>query len=294
MPGFKKSALSIVCLFTALSSFAQDKLYKQNGDMLQVKITEVSDRTIRYKRSDNLEGPVYSINRNEVSKIQYENGSIEYYNSNGRHARPGSRMMAEENGNGSHKNRPSYGNNILSFAPVQFTNTSVTGLGLHYERILDRRGIFSLYIPVVFSFKNDDYNNYNYPYNNQNNDRYNMFWTYPGLKIYPTGSNRKVSYAVGPSLAIGAGSRPTYQNMYDPNTGSYLGTTRTMTDIFQMGIMVNNSLNIQPTPRLYLGVEFGLGIPYIQNKTYDQYGNRVDNYNDEPLVQFNFKVGYRF
>lgn len=290
-PLVKKALLTTFAFLTLYAANAQDKIYRRDGSLLDAKVTEVNNRTISYKKAENLEGPTYVIDRSEVEKIKYENGSIEYFNeapARGPHARTPHELPVR-----GQNNRVPYGKNILSFAPVQMTNTSVTGLGLHYERMLDKRGMFAIYIPLVWSinsYGNTYYNGYSY-----DNQTYSMFWTYPGLKIYPAGSNHKVSYGVGPSLALCAGNRTyTYDN-YDPNTGNYTKTT-TNKDVFQMGIMVNNSLNIQPSPHLYLGVELGLGIPYIHNN--DNYSNNYNtpgyNYDDEPLVQFNFKIGYRF
>jgi hypothetical protein len=69
-----------------------------------------------------------------------------------------------------------------------------------------------------------------------------------------------------------------------------------------MGVMVTNYLNIQPTPKLYLGLQFGLGIPYVVNSdkavsSSPYYGNEGKYYNKNtftPLVDFSFRVGFRF
>jgi hypothetical protein len=54
-----------------------------------------------------------------------------------------------------------------------------------------------------------------------------------------------------------------------------------------LGVMINNTLNIQPTPHLYMGVELGLGVSYV---------NKVGSTNlgETTLGQFAFKMGYRF
>jgi len=289
-PFVKKTFLTAFALLSIQIAEAQDKLYKRNGEVQDVKVTEVNSRTISYKKAANLNGPVYVADRAEIEKIVYESGSIEYFNeAPARTARGRSPQPMPNRDHGSQQ----YGKNILSFAPVQMTNTSVTGLGVHYEYMFDKKGMFALYIPLVWSINTNDNSYYNgYSYQNQT---YSLFWAYPGLKIYPAGSHHKVSYGVGPSLAIGAGTRPYTFTNYDPNTGNSYTVTENK-DVFQMGIMVNNSLNIQPTPHLYLGVEMGLGIPYIHNNDNNNYnynGNTY-NYSDEPLVQFNFKIGYRF
>ena len=52
--------------------------------------------------------------------------------------------------------------------------------------------------------------------------------------------------------------------------------------------MVNNGINIQPTKSFYVGLELGVGIMYYNNEETDYIVG------DEGIVQFNFKMGYRF
>lgn len=54
-----------------------DVLLLQNADELQVKILEIDEQTIRYKRCDNLNGPTFSISKNRVALIKYANGTKE-------------------------------------------------------------------------------------------------------------------------------------------------------------------------------------------------------------------------
>ena len=109
----------------------------------------------------------------------------------------------------------------------------------------------------------------------------------PGVKIYPTGSKGKVRYSVGPSLAFVFGQQYSYYPMYNPQYGIYAGQVEKMEDRFAVGMMINNSLNIQPTPHLYLGLELGLGVTYLQQVGGNDVGTNT-------LGQFAFKIGYRF
>jgi len=54
-----------------------DKLLLQNADELVVKILEIDDNYIKYKRCDNLNGPTYSMAKNKVALITYVNGTKE-------------------------------------------------------------------------------------------------------------------------------------------------------------------------------------------------------------------------
>ena len=56
---------------------AQDILTMRNGTVINVKILEISTTEIKYKRYDNLDGPLIVIPRINVSHIRYENGVTE-------------------------------------------------------------------------------------------------------------------------------------------------------------------------------------------------------------------------
>lgn len=51
-----------------------DILLLQNADELKVKVLEIDERTIKYKRCDNINGPTYSISKSKVAMITYVNG----------------------------------------------------------------------------------------------------------------------------------------------------------------------------------------------------------------------------
>ncbi|GIV26815.1 MAG: hypothetical protein KatS3mg027_0629 [Bacteroidia bacterium] len=55
-----------------------DKLLLKSGDEYVVKIVEISDDMIKYKRCDFLDGPLYTIHKSKVYMIQYSNGIIEH------------------------------------------------------------------------------------------------------------------------------------------------------------------------------------------------------------------------
>lgn len=281
----KTLLLSSIALVAAGNALAQDKLYKRNGDVLDVKVKEVGTREISYKRASNAEGPTYIINKSEIERIEYENGSEDVFMSDRERARPD--REAKEHP------KVKYGRNIIAIAPLQVTEG--VGLGLSYERVLDKKGIISFYLPATIAFNTSNnsgeffpggyYNNYGYPYN----ETYNTYYVMPGIKIYPTGSKGKVRYAVGPSLAFVFGKQ---YNAYYPDPLIYPSQypyylSYRLEDRFAFGMMINNSLNIQPTPHLYLGLELGLGVTYIQQIGGVDVGTNT-------LGQFAFKVGYRF
>lgn len=75
----KKLLLVFFSFFSFLACQAQDILIKRNGDELEVKVQEISLNEIKYKRFDNLEGPLISIAKSEVFMVKYENGTKETF-----------------------------------------------------------------------------------------------------------------------------------------------------------------------------------------------------------------------
>ena len=69
---------STLCLFIS-SLKAQDLIVKIDGTIIKAKITEVTDEDVKYKKADNLEGPVYTASKVNLSAINYENGTVEKF-----------------------------------------------------------------------------------------------------------------------------------------------------------------------------------------------------------------------
>ncbi len=62
-----------------LTMYAQDIIIRKDGSEISAKMLEVSTNEIKYKRFDNLEGPVYSENKNLILKIKYANGTEDIF-----------------------------------------------------------------------------------------------------------------------------------------------------------------------------------------------------------------------
>ncbi|WP_299818341.1 hypothetical protein [uncultured Pontibacter sp.] len=76
----KKIILVLLVLVPCFMAQAQDVLLKRNGDEIQVKVQEIGLEVIKYKRFDNLQGPVILIAKQDVFMITYENGIKEVFN----------------------------------------------------------------------------------------------------------------------------------------------------------------------------------------------------------------------
>lgn len=250
------------------SALAQDKIFRSDGKIVEVKIIKVGPGTITYKRSDNPNGPEYTISKSEADKIKYKNGSEEVFEHEG---------FVREKEHFSHQYRHKaerLAPNIVGFAPIQLTENGAVGFSLSYERALDYNNIISFYVPAILEFRSNNSTADNIHHSDP------MFYVMPGVKFYPTGGYGLAKYAIGPSLVIADG-----QWTHDEIT--YYSTKTITENHFLFGMMINQSINLNPTPHLYVGSEFGFGFTYF---------NRLGGVNQgtDGLVQFNFKIGYRF
>ncbi len=71
---------AVVIVFFPSTSFSQDKIYKTDKTIIEAKVQEVGDAEIRYKKFSNQNGPVYTVKKDYVWMIIYENGEKEIYN----------------------------------------------------------------------------------------------------------------------------------------------------------------------------------------------------------------------
>ena len=276
----KTILLSITAAAICCNSFAQDKIYKSDGEVIDVKIKNVGTHTITYSRYDNQSGPEYTIMKMEVSKVKYQNGSEENFDNGW----PPRHPFARNRGHSKDKStdaKQAYGKNVLSLAPLQFTDNGL-GFSLGYERVLDKNGIIAFTIPLIATFNLNHGTYYdNATHTDKNGHQDAMYYVMPGVRLYP-GGNGRVRYGVGPSVMYAAGERSSAT--YDPITGATNYATKSRN---QLGMMLNNSLNINPSAHIHIEFDFGVGFTYL---------NRIDGLNQGSagIVQGAFKLGYRF
>jgi hypothetical protein len=200
-----------------------------------------------------------------------------------------------------------------AFSPIHVTEENI-GLGLSAEIFPGNSNIVSIYLPFSIAFSPmEDRDGYGYrssgsyqtsnPYSlpplfEQWNIQKEIIYFYPGIKIYPTGAFKKASYAIGANLVTAIGRTQQVSTTYKVNTqmepnGSILYTHEMVSrqtanlSTFKFGAMLLNTVNIRPTERFYIGLEFGLGYTYI-NKFASQRLSR------EALVQFGVKFGFAY
>jgi len=83
---------NFVVIFSLISGVfyvnAQDLIVLKDGNMIEVKVMEISTSEIRYKRFDHLDGPTIVVPANNVLSIRYENGRVEIINADPTNAAP--------------------------------------------------------------------------------------------------------------------------------------------------------------------------------------------------------------
>ena len=64
------------------TSVAQDKIYKKDGVLIEAKVFEVGTDEVKYKMFNDQTGPIYSLDKDRIIKVVYQNGRTETYQNN--------------------------------------------------------------------------------------------------------------------------------------------------------------------------------------------------------------------
>ena len=74
----KRILLLLLCSIN-LCCWGQDIIVTRESQRIDAKVVEVSDTEVRYKKSSNLDGPVFVISTNRISSILYANGEVQMF-----------------------------------------------------------------------------------------------------------------------------------------------------------------------------------------------------------------------
>lgn len=75
-----KTALTVLSFLMGMFvANAQDILKTKSGEAVEVKVIEINPDNIKYKKQSNIDGPLYTIKKNEVTEIIFENGEREIF-----------------------------------------------------------------------------------------------------------------------------------------------------------------------------------------------------------------------
>ena len=80
MKKIKKAFTLILLIFTTINLSAQDLVILKSGEEMNVKITEVGENYIKYKKLDFEDGPNFNLSASKIFMIKYSNGEKQVFN----------------------------------------------------------------------------------------------------------------------------------------------------------------------------------------------------------------------
>lgn len=75
----KKLIILLVITLSASHIFAQDKIYKHRGPVINAKVIEIGTDEIKYKLTESPDGPVYVVDKSSLDRIEFADGRVEKY-----------------------------------------------------------------------------------------------------------------------------------------------------------------------------------------------------------------------
>lgn len=78
----KNLYLLLFVLGLAATARSQDKIHKKGGEIIEANIIEVGTDEIKYRVFSDQSGPMYSLDKDRIIKVVYQNGRVETYQSN--------------------------------------------------------------------------------------------------------------------------------------------------------------------------------------------------------------------
>lgn len=174
--------ITIIC-FCFNKAYTQDTLLLKNKKTELVKVTEIGLKTISYNKYNNLEGPLYTIEKDKIQKIIYSNGTVE-------------KSVFD-------KTFELKNNKIQIVA----TDLLIPRITCTYERLFFK-GLLGVEIPLMYSF--EDNFTFETPFEEFINDEF-LYSAGLNINFYPIGQ-RNVLYFVGPGFRTGK----TFYYRYNP------------------------------------------------------------------------------
>ena len=76
----RKVLLVLLTIFVfSASTKAQDKIFRKNGQIVKATVLEIGSSEIKYKMFGDESGPFYVLEKDRISKIEYQNGRVERF-----------------------------------------------------------------------------------------------------------------------------------------------------------------------------------------------------------------------
>ncbi|OJV16529.1 MAG: hypothetical protein BGO21_26980 [Dyadobacter sp. 50-39] len=276
--------LTFLFSFLFVTTYGQDVLVRKNGSTIEGKVTEVGIDRVLYKISQEANAANFVIRKNELLRIEFGNGQTIWFDKRRERSSERNTERGRER-DATMVQDEEMGKNKVDISPFKALDSG-PGFGISYERILDKSGYFGLLLPLTVTIADSYY----FPIGSETSGNDEMYYFSPTLKVYPFGQKR-VTYAVGPTLYAGAGKRWYQYTDYNPTTQVYTSRDERR-ERFRMGMLVNNFVNFQITKHFQIGLNAGVGPRYIDRDKFDSKVYRVRGM--EITGEFNFNLGFRF
>ena len=74
-----KRIVLISLLLITFGAYSQDVITLTDGTEIKAKVNKISDKEIEYKKWNNIDGPVYTLDVNKITSIKYINGENDIF-----------------------------------------------------------------------------------------------------------------------------------------------------------------------------------------------------------------------
>jgi hypothetical protein len=297
--------LTLVCLLKTGS--AQDQLFKKDNSKVLVKITEINPSEIKYKLFNNLSGPTYVEDKNNVSLIIYENGQHEVISV----APPAN--AAIDNGYGGFDPGTSRADSLTYYKytnsiSINFLNFFNNEIGLTYQKDFFKSH-FNIVVPLAIGLEKPSitqsvYINNITNYYNYNTSSYGLtkklFDVGFGINYYPS-LRTNVNYYIGPVFKYMQYSGTQTYNYLDPNAQNpYNRSIVTKNSVMSRYTMsITNGVIFRTRSRITMSVYASLGFKndVVNDLITDPITNTKVSGIRQPISLFfwgGFNVGYNF
>ena len=278
-----------IWIITCKIAVSQDKLVRVNSEIVLSKIIEITQTEVKYKKFDNLDGPVYTEDKSNFVSAIFENGKIEAIVSN------------QQNTNDRHNGKarfisliPKYKNSI----DFDFFSLYTADVSLQFTHYLKNEH-FAITVPFRIGWyyktfnglyllmeENNDYYNYNYNYYYSSEERPKGFKLLTGVNVkYFYKKAVKFRGYIAPEFVVGVHQSSRNYIYYDYNSqtqyiNSFKHTAGTL------GIMGVWGFQAVPSPRVTIKLEVAGGYAGMIGKDISQHNTFVG--------RATFAVGYNF
>ncbi len=114
---------------SAFSAMAQDTIFTRSGEVIPAKVYEITATEIKYKKPSNPDGPMYTTSKENVTLIEYKNGSKDVFQQTADNTNNNSNQQTSQNNNTTYGNQRPRVNVVIAPPPIV-----IGGWGYNYYR----------------------------------------------------------------------------------------------------------------------------------------------------------------